>query len=187
VKSDCNATTYAHFLSEAWNVPKWMDFKKIERGRRLLVIYAPFMGISLFAGSLVGGSMFQKMAVVTSMGQLGSAQDGTSATRVQETAYMINKIALPGALEPGGEAHETLVRVRLLHAALRHHLVHSGKFRHATEVPINQQDLAQTLGLFGYLNLRSLRQLNIRLNVEDVQSFILIWRYVGFLLGICEE
>mmetsp|Transcript_4014 Transcript_4014/g.8830 ORF Transcript_4014/g.8830 Transcript_4014/m.8830 type:complete len:384 (+) Transcript_4014:3337-4488(+) len=174
---------FAELLEEAWHVPEWMDLDKAERGQKLIAIYAPFMGISLFAGSLVGGAMFQKQAVVTSMGQLSK----NPTRRVTETAYMISKMIQPGELSPGGEAHETLVRVRLLHAALRYHLVDSGAFVHPREVPINQQDLATTLGLFGYMNLRSLRRLNVRLSKEDVDSFMLMWRYAGYLLGIQDD
>ncbi len=107
--------------------------------------------------------------------------------RVEETAYLIGKMVLPGGLSPGGESHETLVRVRLLHSALRWHLVSSKRFTHPTEVPINQQDLAITNALFGYMNLRSLRQLGVALSKDEVDSWMLLWRYAGHLLGIHDE
>ncbi|GBG29671.1 Hypothetical Protein FCC1311_058922 [Hondaea fermentalgiana] len=168
------------FLQEAWTVPAWMDFDKIKRGQELIAVYSPFMAVSLFS-ALVGGAMFRKAAIVTSMGQLGGPN---SSRRVQETSFMIGKMVLPGELEPGGEAHDTLVRTRLLHAALRHHLSATGKFKHPTEQAINQHDLAITLGLFGYVNLRSLRHVGISLSTSDTASFMLMWKYAGYLLGI---
>lgn len=171
------------FLDEAWKIPTWMNFSHTKRGQELIAVYSPFMAISLFS-ALIGGAMFRKAAVVTSMGQLGGEN---SSRRVDETAFMISKMVLPRGLEPGGPAHETLVRTRLLHAALRYYLTTSGKFNHPTEQAINQHDLAITLGLFGYVNLRSMRHIGIRLPDSDVASFMLMWKYAGYLLGIVDE
>merc|ERR1712046_299488 len=54
-------------------------------------------------------------------------------------------------------------------------------------MPVNQHDLAITLALFGYVALRSLHRLGAHLSQGDVESFILLWRYVGFVIGIDEE
>jgi hypothetical protein len=165
-------------------VPAWADFAAMETGQRIIAAFPIHMGISLFAGSLCGGAVFQKMTIVTAMtGMLR----GASNRRLSETSKMVVGMAFPGALEPGGRGHELLVRVRLLHAALRRFLVDSGRFRHATEVPINQQDLAITLALFGYLNMRSLARMGIRFRAEELASYNLLWRYAGYVLGIDDE
>lgn len=176
--ADCHA-----FLAHVNTVPAWADFAAMEKGQRLLASYAPFMGVSLFAGSLVGGAVFQKMAMVTAMTGMLS---GSATQRLTETVAMVIRLAFPGQLVPGERGHETMARVRLLHAAIRRFLVDSGRFQHPSEVPINQQDLAITLGLFGYLNIRSLLQLGIRLEREEIDSFLLLWRYAGYVLGIDE-
>lgn len=177
--ADCVA-----FIRHCNTVPDWADFKAMEKGQRILASYAPFMGISLFAGSLVGGAVFQKMAMVTAMTGMLS---GSATQRLTETTAMVTRMAFKGEIEPGGKSHEVLARVRLLHSAIRRFLVDSGRFRHPSEVPINQQDLAITLGLFGYLNIRSLLQLGIRLGRDEIDSFILLWRYAGHVLGIDER
>src|SRR5688572_12320280 len=41
-------------------VPPWMDFAAIEAGQRMIAAFPVHMGISLFAGSLCGGAVFQK-------------------------------------------------------------------------------------------------------------------------------
>lgn len=175
------------FLNTVNSVPEWADFGAMKRGQRLVAIFGPFMGISLFTGSLVGGAMFERAAAVTaSTGQLGS--DAT-VRRVSETAQMVISMALEDSLQPGAAAHETIVRVRLLHGALRCILPAMGQIRAPfdTKTPINQADLAITLALFGYLNLRSLALLGVYLAEEDVTSFMLMWRYVGYVLGIEED
>jgi hypothetical protein len=52
------------------------------------------------------------------------------------------------------------------------------------EVPINQQDLAITLGVFCYINLRSLRRMGIRFSSSDIDCYVQMWRYAGYVLGI---
>ena len=175
---------YQEFLTACNTIPVWANFNDMKRGQRMLASFAPYMGLSLFAGSLVGGAVFQKMAMITAMtGMLG----GSATSRLDETSAMVLRMAFPGKIEPGGEAHEVLVRVRLLHAAIRRYLVDSGKFIHETEVPINQQDLAITLGLFGYLNVRSLGMMGVKLKEKELLSYNLLWRYAGFVLGIDED
>jgi hypothetical protein len=172
-------------LLDACNdVPSWASFEAMERGQRLIASFPLHMGLSLFSGSLCGGAVFQKMALVTSMTGMLS---GDSTRRLTETSALVVGMAFPGAIEPGGPAHEILMRVRLLHSALRHYLVESGRFSHPVEVPINQQDLAITLGLFGYLNVRSLARLGVTLREDDLHSYNLLWRYAGHVLGIDEE
>lgn len=161
--------------------PPWVDFRAMEKGQRMIASYGPWMGMSLFSGSLVGGSMFQKMALTTAMtGMLA----GKPAKRLTETVALVTRMALPGSMQPGGGAHEVLLRVRLLHAGLRRLLTSSGRFQHPTEVPINQQDLAITLALFCYVNVRQLLQMGIALDREQIDSFMALWRYAGHLLGI---
>jgi hypothetical protein len=168
-------------LSEATTVPTWADFAAMVKGQRMIASYAPFMAASLFSGSLVGGAMFYKAALVTSMTGMFS---GNPTQRLTETTGMVTRMAMAGAMEPGGGAHEVMLRVRLLHAGLRRFLVDSGRFRHATEVPINQHDLAITLALFCYVNIRNLLQMGIRLDRAQIDSFVLLWRYAGHVLGI---
>ena len=162
-------------------MPAWADFAAMAKGQRMIASYAPFMAASLFSGSLVGGAMFYKAALVTSMTGMFS---GNPTQRLTETTAMVTRMAMPGSVEPGGGAHEVLLRVRLLHAGLRRFLVDSGRFRHPTEVPINQHDLAITLALFCYVNIRNLLQMGIRLDRAQIDSFVLLWRYAGHVLGI---
>ena len=85
--------------------------------------------------------------------------------------------------------------MRLLHAALRRWLTRSGGLeRHRVlvpervyvegERPINQCDLAITLGIFCYQNLRSLQRMGVILSSADQAAYMSMWRYAGLVLGI---
>lgn len=187
---------FRKFLKTTSILPKWVDPEKIKRGQRVHAVHTPFMGLSLFSGSLVGGGQFRTAAVVTAL----AGNITTDPTRrITETGMLLASLAFPGSLlHPGSQAHDSLTRIRLLHSALRHWLPKSGRLKaHKKlvprqvyvdgEIPINQHDLAITLGVFCYINLRSLRRMGISLSQEDIQSYVHMWRYAGHVLGIQED
>lgn len=49
------------------------------------------------------------------------------------------------------------------------------------------QDLAITLAVFCYINLRSLRRMGVVLSEYDISCYVHMWRYAGYVLGICDE
>ena len=183
------------FLTLAAAVPAWVRPALIARGQRVHCTLYPFQGLSLFSGSLVGGSQFSNAAVVTALAGNITSQP---TRRIRETGALLAGLALPGSLlHPGGIAHDSFTRVRLLHAALRHWLPRSGRLAPQRElvparvyvegeVPLNQHDLAITLGVFCYLNLRSLRRMDVVLSSADVEAYVHMWRYAGHVLGIEE-
>lgn len=174
---------YRRFLEECATVPEWADFERMRPGQRLIAAYAPFAGLSLLTGSLVGGYMFKKMAMVTAFtGRLG--MPGDISRRLQETSALVFYMSMPGEVEPGGRAHEILVRVRLLHGAIREWIAQSGRWKTHWDEPINQEDLAITLSLFSYWNVRSLLRMGVRLSDEQIRSHHLLWRWAGHVLGI---
>jgi hypothetical protein len=134
----------------------------------------------------VGGYVFVKASLVTSFtGRL--AMPGDIGNRLVETAAMVLYLSQPEEIRPGGKAHETLVRVRLLHGAIRHWIGSSGKWRDEWDVPVCQEDLAITLSLFGFLNLRNLYRMGVRPGDDAIRSHQLLWRWVGHVLGIRDE
>lgn len=184
---------YALFLRSVATVPSLADQALIERGQRIHCVHLPFMGLSLLSGSLIGGSVFRNQAVVTYLaGNLSS----DPVRRVRETGLLLAALALPGSLlHAGSAAHDSLTRVRLLHAALRRWLPRSGRLEQHKqlvpphvyvegELPLNQCDLAITLGIFCYQNLRSLRRMGIILADSDVKAYTAMWQYAGHVLGI---
>lgn len=192
---ECRAI-FRDFLAQSASVPAWADPEKVARGQRVHAVHLPFMGLSLFSGSLVGGGQFATAAVVTA---LAGNITTDPLRRLNETGMLLAALAFPGSLfDAGSEAHDSLTRVRLLHSALRYWLPKSGRLKShprmvpdhvyvAGEVPINQQDLAITLGVFCYINLRSLRRMNVILSSQDIDAYVHMWRYAGYLLGISEE
>lgn len=172
------------FFLRAEHKPDWYDAELIEHGRRVALGFAHHYGISLMH-SLFSGAIFGRATLVTnSTGRLGS----NPGRRIQETGSFIAALLAPGGLEPGGLGFDTAVRVRLLHGSIRSWIKRSPGFTEAyVGEPLDQTMLAMTLGLFDYLNLRSMSRLGIPLSEDDLVAHHHLWRYVGYLIGIDEE
>jgi hypothetical protein len=172
------------FFERAEHRPDWLDMRLVERGQRLSLAWSRHYGLSL-THSLFAGAVFARATLVTSStGRLGSSP----ARRIQETGAFVAALLEPGGLEPGALGFETAVRVRLLHGSIRSWLQRSPGFSaQYCGVPIDQTMLAMTLGLFDYLNLRSLLRLGVPLSAADVEAHHHMWRYVGYLIGIDER
>ncbi len=70
--------------------------------------------------------------------------------------------------------------------------MHQVLFAHGWRVgahglPCNQEELAYTLLTFGYVFLRSMRQLGLGLSASDEEAYLHCWNVVGHVLGIRRE
>jgi len=172
------------FFAAAERPPEWLEPALIERGQKLALSYTRPYGLSL-THSLFSGALFARATlVIGSTGRIGS----NPQRRVQETGAFIGAILQPRGLEPGSLGHDTALRVRLLHGSIRSWLRRSPGFEDAYYgTPIDQTMLAMTLGLFDYLNLRSLVRLGLPLTDDDLRAHHHMWRYIGHLIGIDER
>ena len=98
---------------------------------------------------------------------------GKPKRRYVETGQMIINAMTPGALETGALGYKTIRHVRLMHAAVRHLLLHGEDLRSplgdpieawddALGVPLNQEDLLGCLFSFSVVGVDSLRRSGVR-------------------------
>lgn len=172
------------FFADSERTPDWLDRDLLARGQKLALAFTPHYGLSL-THSLFSGALFARATlVIGSTGRIGS----NPQRRIQETGAFIAAILKPDGLEPGSLGFETTLRVRLLHGSIRSWLNRSPGFGEAYYgTPLDQTMLVMTLGLFDYLNLRSLVRLGLPLSDDDLRAHHHMWRYVGYLLGIDER
>lgn len=182
--ADAGEPRATEFFERARHKPDWFEPRLLDRGQRLALALARHYGLSL-THSLFAGALFARAALVTqSTGRLGS----NPARRIQETGAFIAALLKPGGLEPGSLGFQTAVRVRLLHGSIRAWLRKSPGFNGAYwGAPIDQTMLVMTLGLFDYLNVRSITRLGVQLSQDDLRAHHHMWRYIGYLIGIDER
>lgn len=104
--------------------------------------------------------------------------------RLQETADFVLDLHAPNAFKKGGKALISIAKVRLMHAAIRYHLLNSGKWDNAWGHPINQMDMAGTNLSFSLIVLRGLKKLGYNIPLRDAENYLLFWNQIGSLLGL---
>lgn len=167
------------------HVPMWVDWESIDRGGSALLRAGPLGGIVLALKSLVTGyaSPGGNKPLVFS-GRLAEQ----APRRLNETARFVQATITPRAMRPHGEGWQITLKVRLIHSHVRRMILKSGRWDAAAwGAPVNQHDQAGTSLLFSMIVLRGLRQLGMRIPFEEAQSYMDLWRWSGWLMGIDQE
>ncbi|MBL9039386.1 MAG: DUF2236 domain-containing protein, partial [Archangium sp.] len=87
-----------------------------------------------------------------------------------------------------GDGFAAALRVRLIHARVRHGLRRSSAWRHDDwGVPINQYDMAGTLLLFSSIVVDGLQQLGVTMTRDEEDDVMHLWRVVGWVMGVDAE
>jgi hypothetical protein len=178
----------AAFLSEQGSLPPWADPAKIRRAQVFFTSQGPEFGLVLMAQSLpslyAGGKGGAQTLYGT--GQLS----GHFRRRASQTLRFILNVMEPGSLEPGGKGVPSILKVRLMHAAIRNYVGHSELWKGKREdwgEPINQVELAGTLLAFSSAALEGLRKLGLKIPAEDRDAYLHTWKAIGTVLGIRAE
>lgn len=166
-------------------LPWWFDVPRANLGGEVLLRNGLLAGFVLGFKSLVLGycSPGGNKPLVFS-GRL----TGDVNRRLSETARFVEAVSYPDGVRFGAPGFVAAVRVRLIHARVRHWLRTSSQWRAADwGAPINQYDLAGTVLLFSLSLIEGLRQLGAHVTEEEEDSNLHLWRYVGKLMGVDDE
>ena len=166
-------------------VPDWVDLDRIDAGSRHVARYNRQSGIVLGASSLLIG--YANTIASRPLDMTGRYIENAGA-RTIEVGLWLREITSPGGLTRSSLGFERTVRVRLIHAMVRHHLRQSPDWdSKAWGLAISQAHLAYTLIEFCLVPLRGLEQIGAPYRPEEVTASYARWRYVGHLLGIEEN
>jgi hypothetical protein len=200
------------YLAAGTVLPEWADAAKIARSEELFFDMSMLSCSLLFCASLPECYVVPDLAGVLHVaGQLEAHTD----YRVRSTAAMIFPVMMHGGLTaPEGGGLAQILKVRLIHATIRHLIlrgnpsdavvegntaiapmdapcrnVHDTLYNHGWDIsanglPCNQEELAYTLLTFHYIFLRGLRKLGLGLPPQDEQAYLHTWNVVGHILGI---
>ena len=174
--------TVATWLEETAALPEWVDRKRLDHGCSVVVEHGPQVCVALATASLVYCyAGYPGVKVLTFSHRLN--QD--VYRRVGETAQFVLAVTAPGSMDAGGRGIRKIQKVRLLHAAIRHLIMSSGRWdAEADGVPICQEDLAGTLLSFSWIVVDALRKLGVRIEDDEAEDYHYRWRVIGQMLGI---
>src|SRR5690606_26484721 len=143
----------------------------------------------MFIGAFVGAVLIEGFSTLISQSFCitGRLVD-QGVTRLKQNNRHVIEIFLPGGLERGGDGWKLSVRVRLMHARVRRLLSRSPDWdRAAWGAPLSAAHIGFATACFSGLLLTRARMLGVELNDEERDSFMMIWRYSGLLMGVPEE
>ena len=171
------------FFAEASVVPDWVDFESFIPGIKMFhrnsrLVLAGFVG-----GVLVEGfsTNISKSFFIT-----GRVRD-TGVRRLKQNNRHMVEIFMPGGLLRDGDGWKLSVRVRLIHAQIRHLLKHSDEWEtEAWGEPVSAAHAGYSITAFSARLLDHMKKLGARFTEEESRSFLEIWRYSGLLMGIPE-
>lgn len=169
-------------FAELDDVPDWVDLARIDRGSRHFARYTRQAGIVLGAASLVSG--YANSAASRPLELTGRYVENAGMRTIEVGTWLL-AVNQQGGLDRFAKGFELTVRVRIIHALVRHHLRSSPDWDSAAwGLPIPQSFLAYTLIEFCLIPLRGMREIGAPYLPHEVDTYYRMWRYVGHLLGV---
>jgi hypothetical protein len=166
-------------------LPFWADLDRARHGGEVLLRTGFFGGIVLGFRSLVAG--YCSPAGNKPLAFSGRLREA-APRRLSETSRFVSLVYQPGSFAPGAPGWVAATRVRLMHAQIRRLLQASARWdKAAWGEPINQVDMAGTTLLFSLALVDGLRMLGFRIDREDCEDVLHLWRIGGCILGVDPE
>lgn len=169
------------FISNAGKLPEWAEPALMRSGSAFFARHSEMIMSLLGLLSLPYCYTAANGAMVLYLTDLIRKQ---TTKRLFDTAIFIWEVMAPNAFEPKGRAYAEILKVRLVHAFVRHYISTSAKWDKAWGFPINQEDMAGTNLSFSLIVIRGLRKLGYRVSKSDEKAFLHIWAVIGYLSGL---
>lgn len=172
------------FFADATAPPPWLTYRAFNPGIRMFHRNSDLILAAMVGGVLVEGfsSNIAKSFYIT-----GRLRDQGVRRLHQNNRHML-EIFLPQGLEHYGDGWKLSVRIRLVHARIRKLLEDSPDWNFgAWGTPISSAHLGLSISAFSARLLQHLAKLGVKYDEEERASFMAVWRYSGYLMGIPES
>lgn len=168
-------------ISQARELPSWANPRLMQTGSAFFIRHSETIMSLLGLLSLPYCYAAADGAMVLYLSELIRKQ---TAKRLYDTATFVWKVMEPGAFSANGNAFHEILKVRLMHSAVRYYTMQSGKWNDSWGLPINQEDMAGTNLSFSLIVIRGLRALGFSISTEEQLAFMHIWAVTGYLTGL---
>lgn len=171
----------ADFAQEIIQLPNWADEKMMAKGARFFARHAqPVMNLL----ALLSLPYCYAAAYGARILSFSERMKNDVQKRLYDTAGFVWEMMSPDAFSPKGYGLFYLLKVRLMHAAVRYYVNKSGSWQGEYGLPVNQEDMAGTNLSFSLIAIRGLRKFGYTLTYPEQQAFMHVWNVVGFGLGL---
>ena len=163
--------------------PHWLDLDGLGPGIRMFHRNSYTVLVAFVAGVLIEGFMTN---IAKSFMLTGRIRD-RGVRRLGQNNRHMTEIFFPGGLLREGDGWKLSVRIRIVHAQLRRLISNSGEWdAEAWGTPISAAHLGFSISGFSARLLKHMKTLGASYNEEESRSFMNVWRYSGYLMGIPE-
>ncbi|MCY3912427.1 MAG: oxygenase MpaB family protein [Chloroflexi bacterium] len=172
------------FFQSCETAPDWVDHEKFAPGVRMF-----HRNSQLVLGAMVGGTLVEGFStnIAKSFFITGRLRDQGVRRLRQNNRHMV-EIFFPGGLERDSDGWKLSVRIRLIHAMVRRLLDGSDDWdTDAWGIPISAAHVGYAITAFSARLLKHLKSLGAKFDDEERASFMQVWRYSGYLMGIPES
>ena len=110
--------------------------------------------------------------------------------RIFETAQFVFDVMDKNWWEPDKRGILTALKVRIMHAAMRHIILdhkEGEKWNEAWGKPINQEDIVATNQVFSLEFFKGMSMLGDTLNPQEQQAWFHTWKTIGRIMGVQDE
>ena len=169
------------FFDRIGTPPEWFNPKSVYPGCRSFHAYS-----DLFLTVFVTDIIIRGFTTIISQSFFitGRLTD-SGVQRLRQNIRHLLEIMLPGGLERHGEGWKLSVRLRLVHARVRQQLLASEEWDHeAHGMPLSAAHIALASCNFSAIMLWAVDRIGAHLNDEERASFMQIWRYTAWLMGV---
>lgn len=173
------------FFEHVERLPDWVDESLLTRGAQVCGLGGRAGMRALAVTGLMAG--YQLAAVNQTLLATGALEKG-AARRIAETTKWWIDVTEPGAMLRGGDGFKSTLRVRIIHALVRHHVSQQTTWDEADlGVPVNQTDMQATYLGFSVVYLLGLKLVGIPLSREDKAAVMHLWRCIAWVNGVNES
>lgn len=171
-------------FKEAGQLPAWANTKLMDAGAVFFAQHA---------------QMVMNLLALLSLPYCYAAADGArvldrseriknnTEKRLLDTAQFVLDVMDPDAFSAAGKGFASILKVRLIHAGIRHYIKKDGSWDLAWGEPVNQEDMAGTNLSFSLIVIRGMRKLGYTISYEEQHAFMHLWNVIGYLLGVDER
>ena len=171
------------FFRDAETTPEWLDYAAFAPSVRMFHRNSPLILAAFVAGVLIEGFTTN---IAKSFHITGRVRD-QSVRRLGQNNRHMTEIFLPNGMYRYGDGWKLSVRIRIVHARVRRLLSKSEDWdTEAWGLPISAAHLGYAVSAFSARLLKHMKTLGAKYDYEEYASFMAVWRYSGYLMGIPE-
>ena len=181
------------YMKAASALPAWRDPVKVHAAEQFFLLYGLASSTLLACASLPQCYVMKYGTEVLAYTKFLQVEP---TRRIRETAQMVMDVMVPGGLEAGGRGVRATMKVRVMHAIVRHMIMNDPRavanpsdpeLRAKFGLPINQEDMVYTLMTFSYVVVEGFRTMGYDMTEAQRDGYIHCWNVVGHLMGIRDE